>query len=196
MNAPFTLLKMDPQSRARRGRLKTFHGDIETPDFMPVGTQATVKTLRVSDLKECGSQMILANAYHLWLRPGPEVIRAAGGLHRFMGWDGGLLTDSGGFQVFSLSGFRKVTEEGVTFQSPLDGARHRFTPESVMEFQRLLGGDVIVPLDECVRYPCEAREAEDALERTFRWLKRSVAGTVPTVPSAGRQLFFGIVQGA
>ena len=190
--------------------LQTAHGAVETPVFVPVGTQGTVKALTADDVKACGLRMVLANVYHLLQRPGAAVIEAAGGLHRFMGWDGALLTDSGGFQVFSLSQFRKVADEGVTFRSPLDGTRHRLTPESVMEFQRLLGSDVVVPLDECVRYPCERPEAEEALTRTQQWAQRSVValenpktkrgltpfgalkGSDPRCP----QLLFGIVQGA
>lgn len=199
MNAPaFRVTASDPRTNARTGLLQTAHGVIETPIFMPVGTQATVKTLTPQELQASGARMLLANVYHLMLRPGAEVLRAAGGLHRFMGWSGGLLTDSGGFQVFSLSQLRKVTDDGVTFQSPIDGTRHHLTPESVMAFQRLLGSDVIVPLDECVPYPCERAEAEAALARTQRWAERSVAALSPepssteTVP----QRFFGIVQGA
>ena len=189
----FHVTATDPSSRARAGRLRTAHGIIETPVFMPVGTQATVKTTAPDELRAAGATMILANVYHLMQRPGAEVIAAAGGLHRFMGWDGGILTDSGGFQVFSLSQLRKVSDEGVLFQSPIDGAKHHLTPESVMQFQRLLGSDVIVPLDECVRYPCERPEAEQALARTEHWLARSLT---PFQGEASSQLFFGIVQGA
>ena len=186
----FRVCVADPQSRARTGRLTTPHGVIETPAFMPVGTQATVKTLTTEELHASGARMLLANVYHLLQRPGPEVLRAAGGLHRFMGWDGALLTDSGGFQVFSLSQWRTVTDDGVVFQSPIDGTQHRLTPESVMAFQQLLGSDVIVPLDECVRYPVPPDEAERALTRTLQWARASRAA----VPD-GPQQFFGIVQG-
>ena len=208
----FHVMARDPQSRARTGTLRTAHGAIETPAFMPVGTQATVKTLSADDLKSSGARMILANVYHLLLRPGPRVIQAAGGLHRFMGWDGAILTDSGGFQVFSLRQFRKVTDEGVAFQSLLDGSKHHLTPESVMEFQQLLGSDVIVPLDECVRYPCERLEAEQALARTQLWAERSMKQlrvsssklqvdqrmVLPNMKheTCHLQLLFGIVQGA
>ena len=195
---PFRVCVTDPSSRARAGRLRTAHGMIETPVFMPVGTQATVKTTTPGELREAGATMILANVYHLMQRPGAEVLAAAGGLHRFMGWDGGILTDSGGFQVFSLSQLRKVSDEGVLFQSPIDGAKHHLTPESVMRFQRLLGSDVIVPLDECVRYPCERPEAERALARTQLWAERSKRGLTPLEGSDPfrAQLLFGIVQGA
>lgn len=204
----FRVTATDSTTRARTGMLPTAHGTLETPIFMPVGTQATVKTLTVADLAACGVQALLANVYHLMLRPGSEVLEAAGGLHRFMGWGGALLTDSGGFQVFSLSAFRKVTDDGVTFQSPLDGSRHRMTPESVMAFQRLLGSDLVVPLDECVRYPCERREAEVALQRTQLWAQRShqafrvqssefkVSRDNSEPGTRNSQLFFGIVQGA
>ena len=191
MSAPaFQRIAADPASRARAGRLHTAHGVIETPAFMPVGTQATVKSLTVEELRASGARMLLANVYHLLQRPGPEVLRAAGGLHRFMGWDGALLTDSGGFQVFSLSQWRKVSDDGVVFRSPMDGTTHHLTPASVMAFQQLLGSDVIVPLDECVRYPAPPDEAERALTRTLRWARAS-RDAVPDGP----QQFFGIVQG-
>ena len=191
MSAPaFQRIAADPASRARAGRLHTAHGVIETPAFMPVGTQATVKSLTVEELRASGARMLLANVYHLLRRPGPEVLRAAGGLHRFMGWDGALLTDSGGFQVFSLSQWRKVSDDGVVFRSPMDGTTHHLTPASVMAFQQLLGSDVIVPLDECVRYPAPPDEAERALTRTLRWARAS-RDAVPDGP----QQFFGIVQG-
>ena len=191
MSAPaFQRIAADPASRARAGRLHTAHGVIETPAFMPVGTQATVKSLTVEELRASGARMLLANVYHLLRRPGPEVLRAAGGLHRFMGWDGALLTDSGGFQVFSLSQWRTVSDDGVVFRSPMDGTTHHLTPASVMAFQQLLGSDVIVPLDECVRYPAPPDEAERALTRTLRWARAS-RDAVPDGP----QQFFGIVQG-
>lgn len=192
---PFRVTATDPTTGARCGLLRTAHGAIETPVFMPVGTQATVKSLAGHEVWASGARMLLANAYHLMLRPGPAVIQAAGGLHRFMGWDGALLTDSGGFQVFSLSRFRRVSDDGVTFQSPLDGTRHHLTPESVMAFQRLLGSDVIVPLDECIQHPCERAEAEQALARTTQWAVRSAEARGPS-PSGTVPLFFGIVQGA
>ena len=193
----FQITATDPATGARTGRLTTAHGVVETPAFLPVGTQATVKTLTVHELAACGVTMLLANVYHLMLRPGADVIRAAGGLHRFMGWDGALLTDSGGFQVFSLSHLAAVTDHGVTFRSPIDGTRHSLTPESVMAFQAVLGSDVVVPLDECVRYPCERPEAEAAVTRTLQWAQRARAAC-PAPRQAADQppLFFGIVQGA
>ena len=169
---------------------------------MPVGTQGTVKGLTVQDLRTCGIEMILSNVYHLSLRPGPAILQKAGGLHRFMGWDGPILTDSGGYQVFSLAAKAKVTEEGVVFASHVDGSRHALTPESVIEFQRLIGSDVVIPLDECVRYPCERAGAREAVERTTAWARQSkrafeARGTVPSGDSPLRRpLLFGIVQGA
>lgn len=189
-NQSFRISAQDPVSRARTATFQTAHGVIETPAFMPVGTQGTVKSLTVDELKASGARMLLANVYHLWSRPGAEVLKAAGGLHRFMGWDGGLLTDSGGFQVFSLSQWRKVSDDGVVFQSPIDGSKHTLTPESVMAFQQLLGSDVIVPLDECVRYPSALADVEQALARTLQWAARS-----RVVPPKAGQAFFGIVQG-
>lgn len=159
---------------------------------MPVGTQGTVKTLTPRELKECGAQMILSNVYHLSLRPGKEVLQAAGGLHRFMAWDGPILTDSGGYQVFSLASLRKVNDEGVVFSSHVDGAIHHLTPENVVEFQQAVGSDVVMPLDECVRYPCDRQEAEEALERTTLWAKRSKKAFI----GSEGPLLFGIAQGA
>ena len=138
---------------ARRGRLTTAHGAVETPAFMPVGTRAAVKSLSPDDLRDAGAQIILSNTYHLLVRPGPELVRELGGLHRFMGWDGPILTDSGGYQVFSLAKLRKLSEQGVTFRSPIDGATHELTPERVVEIQRALGVDIMHPLDECLAYP-------------------------------------------
>ena len=201
MISSFQVLAKDSSSRARVGRLATMHGMVETPVFMPVGTQGTVKGLTVSDLKACGAQMILGNVYHLSLRPGQKILEAAGGLHRFTAWDGPILTDSGGYQVFSLADLRKVTDEGVVFSSHIDGAVHRLTPENVIEFQRVIGSDVVIPLDECVRYPCERQESEEALTRTMKWALRSKRcfddwpGDCPPSP-APRPLLFGIIQGA
>lgn len=197
-NQLFRVCATDPASRARTGRFTTAHGVTETPAFMPVGTQATVKSLTVEELRASGARMLLANVYHLLQRPGPEVLRAAGGLHRFMGWDGALLTDSGGFQVFSLSQWRTVSDEGVVFRSPVDGTQHRLTPESVMAFQQILGSDVIVPLDECVRYPAPPDEQERALTRTLQWAARSrpvLRDSPPGEDCPWPQQFFGIVQG-
>ena len=159
--------------RARTGRLATAHGVVETPAFMPVGTQGTVKTLTVQDLKACGVQILLSNVYHLSLRPGLQILEKAGGLRRFMAWDGPILTDSGGYQVFSLAAKRRIKEEGVTFASHVDGSSHSLTPESVIRFELGIGVDIAVPLDHCVQYPCERAEAEEALERTTRWAERS-----------------------
>ncbi len=160
---------------------------------MPVGTQGTVKTLTIQDLKECGVEILLSNVYHLSLRPGQKVLEAAGGLHRFMAWEGPILTDSGGYQVFSLASLRKVADEGVTFSSHVDGALHHLTPEGVVEFQLKIGSDIVVPLDECVHYPCERREAEAALRRTNQWALRSKESFER---DQGSSLLFGIIQGA
>jgi queuine tRNA-ribosyltransferase len=169
----FELLATDGE--ARRGRLHTPHGSVETPVFMPVGTQATVKGLTPRMVADAGAQIILGNTYHLALRPGDELIRDLGGLHRFMGWDGPLLTDSGGFQVWSLAKLRRITEEGVEFRSPIDGASHFLSPELAIEIQRALGADVIHPLDECLAYPSTHESAERSLELTLRWAARSKA---------------------
>ena len=187
----FTLLHQDKSSKARLGKLVTGHGDIETPCFMPVGTQGTVKTLSGQELNDSGAQIILSNAYHLFLRPGIEVIKKAGGLHKFISWPKPILTDSGGYQVFSLALLRKVSDEGVEFQSHIDGMKHLLTPEAVIEIQKALGSDIMMPLDECVHYPCAKDEAEIAIERTIAWAKRSLS-----VVSGSCQLLFGIVQGA
>lgn len=181
----------DKDTSARTGRIKTSHGEFETPAFMPVGTQATVKTLSNSELEDCGVQIVLSNAYHLYLRPGEEIIRNAGGLHKFMNWDKPLLTDSGGFQVFSLAVLRKVTDEGVEFQSHIDGSKHFLTPEKMVEFQTALGSDIMMVLDECVHYPCEHEMAKRAVERTLDWAQRSKAAFANR-----KQHLFGIVQGA
>ena len=199
MTSVFEITARDSSTRARVGRLSTPHGVVNTPAFMPVGTQGTVKTLSVEELKACGIEILLSNVYHLSLRPGQKVLEAAGGLHRFMAWEGPILTDSGGFQVFSLASLRTINDEGVTFSNHLDGAVHHLTPESVIEFQRAIGSDIVIPLDECVRYPCERPEAERAVARTTEWAKRSqrVFSHSPTPPfSHSRPLLFGIVQGA
>jgi len=188
---PFSFELQARSGRARAGLFHTPHGVIETPCFMPVGTQATVRAMTPEDLRRLGAQIVLGNTFHLYLRPGPALIRAAGGLHAFMAWDRPILTDSGGFQVFSLAHLRKVDEEGVVFRSPFDGGEHRFTPESVIEIEAALGADVIMPLDVCVGYPCETADARLALERTMRWLSRSVASR-----RRDDQALFGIVQGA
>src|SRR5512142_2733756 len=168
----FEILARCPLTGARAGILHTPHGDIETPVFMPVGTQATVKGLTQRDLaEELGAQIILANTYHLYLRPGHELIRQLGGLHRFMSWPNAILTDSGGFQVFSLSNLRKISEQGVTFQSHLDGATHSFTPESTVDVQLALGSDIQMVLDECPEYPVSHEYARESMHRTVRWAR-------------------------
>ena len=160
MKKIFKLKKQCENTKARRGELTTAHGKIETPFFMPVGTNATVKGMCARDMREIGSQVVLSNTYHLYLRPGLDIISEFNGLHGFMNWDGPILTDSGGFQVFSLAKFRKIMDEGVEFQSHIDGSRHFFSPEKVMDVEKVLGSDMIMPLDVCAPYPCERREAE------------------------------------
>jgi queuine tRNA-ribosyltransferase len=186
----FTVVKNDKNSRARLGRLVTAHGVIETPAFMPVGTQGTVKAVLPRDLREMGCQILLSNTYHLYLRPGHEVVCNLGGLHCFMGWDGPILTDSGGYQVFSLGAMRKISEEGVRFQSHLDGSFHLLTPEKAVEIQEALGSDIVMVLDECIPHDAARKYAKDSTERTVRWAERSER-------ARGRkdQLMFGIVQG-
>ena len=186
----FELLKTDAHSRARLGRLTTGHGIVETPVFMPVGTQASVKALDPRELREMGTQIILGNTYHLNIRPGIEIIRAAGGLHKFMSWDGPILTDSGGYQVFSLSKIRKIKAHGVEFRSHLDGAPLFLGPTEVMEIQRSLGSDIAMVFDECPPHTSTAKEFHAAVERTIRW-----AGECRQQPRAKGQMVFGIVQG-
>lgn len=186
----FTVEAIDAETGARAGRFSTPHGVIPTPAFMPVGTQATVKALDPHDLREIGAPIILANAYHLSLRPGAAVIEAAGGLHRFMAWDGPILTDSGGFQVFSLGVRRAVDDDGVTFRSHLDGSVHRFTPETVIALEEVLGADIIMPLDECIALPAGDAATRDALHRTQRWLERALRAK-----RRDDQALFAIVQG-
>jgi len=175
---------------ARRGRLHTAHGVIDTPAFMPVGTQATVKALTPDEVRDLGAQVLLGNTYHLALRPGADRIARLGGLHRFMGWEGAILTDSGGFQVFSLDHLVKVSDDGATFRSHLDGSEQRFTPESVMAIQRQLGSDIAMAFDQPVSWPATEATARAAMERTHRWAERSL-----TADAAPGQLRFGIVQG-
>ena len=190
MSDHFTILKKDGVTNARLGRLVTGHGEIETPCFMPVGTQGAVKAILPRDLREVGCQILLGNTYHLYLRPGHELIRALGGLHRFMGWDGPILTDSGGYQVFSLGGMRKITEEGVQFRSHLDGSSHLLTPEKTVEIQEALGSDIAMMLDECIPHDATRDYVYASTERTIRWAKRCAG-------ARGRfdQLMFGIIQG-
>src|SRR3954453_16577461 len=185
----FELLSSDPESRARRGRLRTNHGVIETPIFMPVGTQGTVKSVAPWELRELRAQVILGNTYHLFVRPGMDVMRHFGGLHSFMGWDGPILTDSGGFQVFSLARLRKITEEGVHFQNHLDGAPCFLGPREAMEIQATLGSDICMLFDECPPYPCEHEYAARSLALTLRWAARCKEIETPG-------LKFGIVQGS
>ncbi len=191
----FALLKTDSFSRARRGRLITRHGIVETPTFMPVGTQGTVKAMAPDELRSIGAEIILGNTYHLFLRPGLDVIEHFGGLHRFMSWDGPILTDSGGFQVFSLSKLRRITEEGVHFNNHIDGSPCFISPEISMEIQATLRSDVVMAFDECTPYPCEFSYAADSLERTLRWAQRCRDWSAAQGPEE-RQLLFGIVQGA
>ena len=179
------------QSGARYGILHTPHGDVETPMFMPVGTLATVKGISPEMLKEMHSQVILANTYHLWLRPGEDVIEKAGGLHKFMNYDGPMLTDSGGFQVFSLGKTRKIEEEGVKFKSIIDGSALFLSPEKAIEIQNKLGADIIMSFDECAPYPCTYEYMKDSMERTLRWAKRGKEAHKNT----DKQALFGIVQG-
>ena len=189
-NFDFRLLKRDEKSGARLGEFRTPHGIIKTPVFMPVGTAATVKAVLPSTLREIKTQILLSNTYHLYLRPGSDIVEKAGGLHKFMNWDGPILTDSGGFQVFSLGALRKIEEEGVTFQSHIDGSRHVFTPENVMETERKLGADIIMAFDECTEYGSDKDYARSAMKRTLRWLERCVKAK-----NSEKQMLFPIIQG-
>ena len=193
----FTITANDPKSNARAGVLNTDHGPIETPIFMPVGTAGTVKACHLRDVRdEAKAQIILGNTYHLYLRPGLDVLEAAGGLHKFNGWDRPILTDSGGFQVFSLTGIRKMKEEGVTFQSHIDGSRHLFTPENVMDIQRSIGADIMMAFDECTPGTADYKYAKPSMERTHRWLDRCIERFNATEPKYGyKQALFPIVQG-
>ena len=189
-NFSFKTIKVCAQSGARIGELSTPRGVVQTPVFMPVGTRATVKSLAPRDIKETGAQIILANTYHLYLRPGHKIIEAAGGLHKFMAWDGPILTDSGGFQVFSLSKLRKINDEGVQFCSHIDGSLHKLTPEYAIEIQNALGADIIMAFDECASYGADYDEAKDAYKRTLNWLKRCY-----NTHQNPAQALFPIVQG-
>ena len=198
MSFSFQVLKTDPTG-ARRGRLTTPHGVVQTPFFLPVGTQASVKALTQEALEELGAEIILANTYHLYLRPGHELIRRLGGLHQFMSWPRAILTDSGGYQVFSLSELRKVTDEGVRFRSHLDGSEHLLTPEKAVEIQLALGSDIAMVLDECIETPAPRERAEAALKRTTAWARRAKQHFQKFAQSNGEldgQWQFGIVQGA
>ena len=208
----FEILQRCPDTRARLGRLHLPHGIVDTPVFAPVGTQASVKTLISEDLEKLGIQLILGNTYHLYLRPGMDVIRKAGGLHKFMSWERPILTDSGGYQVFSLEQLRKISDEGVDFQSHIDGSRHFLSPEKAMDIQRTLGSDIAMCFDECAPYPCDEAHARAALERTTRWAARCKAAfyaegamgsnggrggeTPPSHPLAPSPLAYAIMQGS
>ncbi len=202
----YTLIKRDGKTRARRGRVITSRGEIETPCFMPVGTQGTVKGLTPLDLDESSAQIILSNAYHLFLRPGLGVIQKAGGLNKFMNWHKPILTDSGGYQIFSLALLRKISDKGADFQSHIDGKRHFLTPEDVIGIQNNLGSDIMMPLDECVHYPCSKDHAETAMKRTIDWAIRSLKAHKDSLQdtktlihqdtSENKQFLFAIVQGA
>ena len=187
----YELLHVDKNSGARRGVVHTPHGDIQTPIFMPVGTLATVKAMSPEELKnDVKAQIILSNTYHLYLRPGHDIVKEAGGLHKFMNWDRPILTDCGGFQVFSLSSLRKISEEGVLFNSHLDGSKHMFTPEKVMEIEEALGADIIMAFDECCPYPADYDYVKKSMERTTRWAVRC-----KEAHKTENQGLFGIIQG-
>ena len=193
----FSVYKKDKTSLARAGKFVTDHGEVETPIFMPVGTNGVVKTMTPKELKEASAQIILGNTYHLYLRPGLEVIEGAGGLHKFNGWDRPILTDSGGFQVFSLSHLGKMTEEAITFRSHIDGSKHKLSPEISMEIQNTLGSDIIMAFDECTSYPCDHETAKKSLDLTHKWETRSKIHFDKLPPKYGHQQFlFGIVQGS
>ncbi len=193
----FTLEKTDKDTKARTGTLHTDHGQINTPIFMPVGTQGTVKTMAPYELEDAGVEILLGNTYHLYLRPGDERIARLGGLHRFMGWNGPILTDSGGYQVFSLNALRKIDDDGIVFQSHLDGSRHRFTPERVIDIQKNLGSDIMMVLDECTPYPCEREYAVNSNKRTLRWAETALNYWHNNEPVHNhKQVLFGIVQGS
>ncbi|CCJ34691.1 tRNA guanosine(34) transglycosylase Tgt [Caloramator australicus] len=187
----FELIKTCKQSGARLGKLYTPHGVIDTPIFMPVGTQATVKAMTPEELKEIGAQIILSNTYHLYLRPGEKLVEKAGGLHKFMNWDRAILTDSGGFQVFSLSDLRNITEEGVTFKSHIDGSKHFISPEKAIQIENALGADIIMAFDECTPYEADYDYTKNSMERTLRWAERCLKAH----QKPDKQALFGIVQG-
>jgi queuine tRNA-ribosyltransferase len=193
----FKIERRDKESKARTGLFVTVHGDIPTPVFMPVGTGGTVKGILQRDLSEdINAKIILGNTYHLYLRPGTEILKSAGGLHRFMSWDRPILTDSGGYQVFSLTGNRKLTDEGAIFKSHIDGSRHIFTPENTIDIQRIIGADIIMAFDECAPWPCEYSYAKKSIALTHHWLDRAIARFNETDPVWGKEQFlFPIVQG-
>lgn len=194
----FTIQATDPQSKARAGTLTTDHGEIPTPIFMPVGTAGSVKAVHQRELRnDIDAKIILGNTYHLYLRPGLPLLESAGGIHPFIGWDRPILTDSGGYQVYSLGANRKITEEGVIFKSHIDGSKHTFTPEGVMDIERTIGADIIMAFDECTPYPCEYNYAKKSMELTHRWLTRCVQRVNTTAPKYGfDQALFPIVQGS
>ncbi|HET8828118.1 MAG TPA: tRNA guanosine(34) transglycosylase Tgt [Pelobium sp.] len=194
----FNIAVQDKNCKARTGEFTTDHGVVKTPIFMPVGTAGTVKAVHQRELKDdIEAQIILGNTYHLYLRPGLETIKLAGGLHKFIGWDKPILTDSGGYQVYSLTEVRKIKEEGVTFKSHIDGSKHLFTPENVMDIQRTIGADIIMAFDECTPYPCDYHYARRSIDMTHRWLKRCITRFDETEPHYGySQTFFPIVQGS
>jgi queuine tRNA-ribosyltransferase len=194
----FELTSSDPQSSARAGTIETAHGRIHTPIFMPVGTAGSVKAIHQRELEtDVDAEIILGNTYHLYLRPGTELLEKAGGLHKFNGWNRAILTDSGGYQVYSLGANRKITDEGVIFKSHIDGSRHIFTPESVMDVQRSIGADIVMAFDECTPYPCEYSYAKNSMTLTHRWLKRCVQRMNDTAPKYDyEQFIFPIVQGS
>jgi len=194
----FTLSKTDQNTKARAGVVTTDHGEIQTPIFMPVGTAGSVKAVHQRELdQDIKAQIILGNTYHLYLRPGLDILERAGGLHKFNGWEKPILTDSGGYQVFSLAGTRKIKEDGVMFKSHIDGAKHHFTPENVMDIQRTIGADIIMAFDECTPYPCEYDYARNSMEMTHRWLKRCINRFDETSGKYGyNQTLFPIVQGS
>ena len=194
----FSLKHTEAHSKARAGVIKTDHGDIQTPIFMPVGTLASVKAVSQQDLKkDIDADIILGNTYHLYLRPGTEILEEVGGLHKFMNWDRPILTDSGGFQVYSLSQNRKISEEGVEFRSHIDGSKHLFSPEKSMDIQKSIGADIIMAFDECPPYPCDYTYARESMEMTHRWLKRCKDHLAKTEPLYGhQQVLFPIVQGS
>ncbi|MCX6243606.1 MAG: tRNA guanosine(34) transglycosylase Tgt [Bacteroidetes bacterium] len=194
----FKIIASDPNSSARAGVISTAHGDVETPVFMPVGTAGAVKALHIKELREdIRSQILLANTYHLYLRPGVDIVEKAGGIQKFNGWNRPMLTDSGGFQIYSLADIRKFTDTGVIFQSHIDGSRHTFTPERAIDIQRSLGADIIMAFDECTPFPCEYDYAKRSMERTHRWLNRCLDHFEQTeCPHGYAQSLFPIVQGS
>ncbi|OGS21295.1 MAG: tRNA guanosine(34) transglycosylase Tgt [Elusimicrobia bacterium RIFOXYA2_FULL_39_19] len=194
----FEIIKKSKETRARKGIMRTAHGEVNTPVFMPVATQGTVKTVSSEELKKIGTHLFVSNAYHLYLRPGAKLINSAGGLHKYINWDRSILTDSGGFQVYSLSTLRKITKEGVKFQSHIDGSSHLFTPESVMDLQMELGSDIMMCFDECVPYPSTYEYAKNSMEMTIDWAKRCKKQFVESKTERvnKKQFLFGIVQGS